>query len=199
MATRRKATKAPSVELPIQAFASKAAFARWLERHHASSPGIWLELAKKSSKRKSISYAEAVEVALCYGWIDGQSRGKDETSWLQKLTPRRARSIWSKLNRERALALIRSGDMRAPGLLAIERAKQDGRWQAAYDPPSRAKVPPDLEAALARNTRAREHFAALAAASRYAVLFRIQNLKRPETRARRIAELVQKLARGESP
>jgi uncharacterized protein YdeI (YjbR/CyaY-like superfamily) len=138
-----------------------------------------------------------VEVALCFGWIDGQGRSKDEISWLQKFTPRRKTSSWSKINRERALALIAAGRMRPPGLAEIRRAKQDGRWKAAYDSPKRSKVPDDLRKALAKNTRALAFFAELNARNRYAILYRIQTAKKPETRARRIAEFVKMLARRE--
>jgi uncharacterized protein YdeI (YjbR/CyaY-like superfamily) len=180
--------------LAVHEFSTREAWSRWLATHHASSPGVWIELAKKASERKSVTYAEAVEVALCFGWIDGQGRGNDELSWLQKFTPRRKGSRWSKINRERALALIGSGKMRAPGLAEIRRAKLDGRWQAAYDSPKRSKVPEDLRQALAKNARARAFFTELNATNRYAILYRIQTVKKPETRARRIAEFVKMLA-----
>jgi uncharacterized protein YdeI (YjbR/CyaY-like superfamily) len=180
--------------LAIVAFPTRGAWSRWLAAHHASSPGVWIELAKKASSQKSVTYAEAVEVALCFGWIDGQGRGKDEHSWLQKFTPRRKRSSWSKINRERALALIASGEMRPAGLAEIRRAKQDGRWKAAYDSPKRSKVPEDLRRAFAKSARAREFFAELNATNRYAILYRIQTAKKPETRARRIVEFVKMLA-----
>jgi uncharacterized protein YdeI (YjbR/CyaY-like superfamily) len=180
--------------LAIVTFPTRGAWSRWLTAHHASSPGVWIELAKKASGRKSVTYAEAVEVALCFGWIDGQGRGKDELSWLQKFTPRRKGSRWSKINRERALALIASGKMRAPGLAEIQRAKQDGRWKAAYDSPKGSKVPEDLRRALAESARARAFFAELNATNRYSILYRIQTAKKPETRARRIAEFVKMLA-----
>ena len=196
MATKKR-TGERSVELGTVSFATRGAFSRWLASHHVSSPGIWIQLAKKHSGRKSITYADAVEVALCFGWIDGQGRGKDDTWWLQKFTPRRPKSNWSKLNRERALALIASGEMRPAGTAEIERAKRDGRWRAAYDSPKRAKVPEDLRKAMARNPRARRFFAELDATNRYAILFRIQTAKKPETRARRIAEFTQMLARRE--
>jgi uncharacterized protein YdeI (YjbR/CyaY-like superfamily) len=183
--------------LAVLGFETRSAWSRWLAAHHASSPGVWIQLAKKGSGSKSVTYAEAVEVALCFGWIDGQGRSKDELSWFQKFTPRRKTSSWSKINRERALALIAAGQMRPSGLAEIRRAKQDGRWKGAYDSPKRSKVPDDLRKALARSTRARAFFAELDARNRYAILYRIQTARKPETRARRIAEFVKMLARRE--
>ncbi len=191
------AKKAPAGELPIVSFAQPRAWADWLAANHASSRGVWIKLAKKGSGIASVTYPEALDVALAWGWIDGQKGRFDETAWLQKFTPRGARSLWSKVNREKALALIASGEMKPPGLAEVERAKQDGRWEAAYDSPSRATVPEDLAAALAANARAAEFFSTLNAANRYAVLFRIQTVKQAETRARRIAQFVEMLARHE--
>jgi uncharacterized protein YdeI (YjbR/CyaY-like superfamily) len=179
------------------AFKRQKDWAGWLDKHHATSPGVWLRLAMKASKIQSISYAEALEVALCYGWIDGQRKSGDESSFLQKFTPRGAKSIWSKINREKAEALIRSGDMKPAGLQAVERAKQDGRWDAAYDSPSVASVPSDLQAELDKNAKAQAFFAALNSRNRYAILFRIQTAKKAETRARRIQQFVQMLERNE--
>jgi uncharacterized protein YdeI (YjbR/CyaY-like superfamily) len=179
-------------------FATPRAFSDWLAEHHASSSGLWLRLAKKAAGAASITYAEAVEVALAWGWIDGQKRGGDEASWLQRFTPRGAKSVWSKINREKALALIEAGAMQPAGLAEVERAKRDGRWDRAYDPPSRATVPDDLEAALAKDARAAAAFRGLNARNRYAVLWRVQTAKKAETRARRIADLVAMLARGET-
>jgi uncharacterized protein YdeI (YjbR/CyaY-like superfamily) len=196
--TASKPTKAPSAaEAPIVSFPTPRAWAEWLEAHHAASRGVWLKLAKKASGVPSVTYAEALEVALAWGWIDGQKRSHDAAAWLQKFTPRGARSIWSKINRDKALALIAAGAMRPPGLAEVERAKRDGRWEAAYDSPSRATVPEDLATALAANARAAAFFAALDAQNRYAILFRVHTAKKPETRARRIAEFVQMCARGE--
>jgi uncharacterized protein YdeI (YjbR/CyaY-like superfamily) len=178
-------------------FASPAALDAWLARHHATSPGIWLQLAKKAANLPSVSYAETVEVALVWGWIDGQKRSLDATAWLQKLTPRGARSIWSKINRDKALALIESGRMQPAGRTEFERAQKDGRWADAYDSSRTASVPEDLAKALAKNAKARAAFATLNAANRYAILWRVQPAKKPETRARRIADLVAMLARGE--
>ncbi len=196
-ATPKAATKkAPAPELPIVAFASRKAFWTWLSKNHATR-GVWIRLAKKGSGVASISYAEAVDVALAWGWIDGQSKGESETTYLQRFTPRAARSPWSKINREKALAMIAAGEMQAPGLAEVERAKDDGRWDVAYDPPSRAKVPDDLAAALAAIPRAASFFAKLDAQNRYAVLHRIQTAVKPETRAARIARFVEMLAKGE--
>lgn len=194
---KKNALKAPVGEVPVIAFARPGDWADWLAGNHASSSGVWLKLAKKASGVASVTYAEALEVALAWGWIDGQKQSHDDAAWLQKFTPRGARSIWSKVNREKALALIASGDMKPPGLAEVERAKQDGRWDAAYDSQSKATVPEDLAAALAANPRAAEFFSTLNAANRYAVLFRVHTAKKPETRARRIAQFVEMLARGE--
>jgi uncharacterized protein YdeI (YjbR/CyaY-like superfamily) len=171
----------------------------WLEENHAASAGVWLRLAKKSSNLESVSYEEAVEVALCYGWIDGQGKGEDENYSLQKFTPRAKRSVWSKRNRERALTLIESGRMKPAGLREIERARQDGRWSAAYDSPSTMKVPRDLRAALDDHPEARAFFETLDGRNRYAILLQLQTAKRPETRARRIERFVAMLAREEKP
>lgn len=194
---KKNALKTPAAEVPVVSFARPSDWAGWLAENHASSRGAWLKLAKKASGVASVTYAEALEVALAWGWIDGQKQSHDDAAWLQKFTPRGARSIWSKVNREKALALIASGEMKPPGLAEVERAKKDGRWDAAYDSPSRATVPEDLAAALAANPRAAEFFSTLNAANRYAVLFRVHTAKKPETRARRIAQFVEMLARGE--
>jgi uncharacterized protein YdeI (YjbR/CyaY-like superfamily) len=200
MASMKTPAKKPAprrAELPTRSFPSARAFSDWLAEHHASSPGLWLRLARKASGAASITYAEAVEVALAWGWIDGQKQAADEASWLQKMTRRGARSVWSQKNREKALALIDAGAMQPPGLAEVERAKRDGRWDAAYDPPSRATVPEDLEAALAKSPRAAAFFATLDARNRYAVLWRVQTAKKPEKRAKRIADFVAMLARGD--
>lgn len=183
--------------LPTLSFGEPEAFAEWLAQHHASSPGVWLKLAKKDAGVPSVSYAEAIEVALCWGWIDGQKQAHDERHWLQKFTPRGARSLWSKINRDKATALIAKKKMMAPGLAEIERAQRDGRWDAAYDSPKSSTVPADLQAALDGNARARRAWATLDSANRYAILWRVQTAKKAETRARRIGELVGRLARGE--
>jgi uncharacterized protein YdeI (YjbR/CyaY-like superfamily) len=172
------------------AFASPADWAAWLAEHHEDSEGLWLKIARKGSGVDSVTYAEAVEVALCHGWIDGQKRALDDAQWLQRFTPRKARSRWSKINRDKATELIERGAMRPAGLREVERAKADGRWDAAYAGARSATVPADLQAALDADDRAREFFATLDGANRYAILYRVQDAKRPETRARRIAKYV---------
>jgi uncharacterized protein YdeI (YjbR/CyaY-like superfamily) len=181
----------------IRPFKSKKNWALWLEKNHGKSAGLWLRLAKKDSGLRSVSYKEALDVALCHGWIDGQKKPEDEKTWLQRFVPRSDRSLWSKINREKASALIASGEMKAAGLEAIEAAKKNGRWEAAYDSPSGAEVPRDLQAALDGNARAMAFFEKLDRANRYAVLWRIQTVKKAETRARKIREFVGMLERRE--
>lgn len=183
-------------ELAVISFSGPAEWERWLEEHHEASPGLWLKFAKKDSGIDSVSYVEAVEGALCYGWIDGQAASLDEQHWLQKFTPRRPRSRWSRIDRDRAMALIEQGRMQPSGLAQIERAKADGRWDAAYESPKTAAVPEDLAAALASNPAAEAAFAKLNSANRYAILYRVQDAKKPETRTRRIAQFVEMLAEG---
>ena len=179
-------------------FKSARAFEAWLKKHHASSDGLWLKIAKRGADEPSVTYPEAVEIALCWGWIDGQKKGLDEQHFLQRFTPRRARSVWSKINVDKAAALIEAGRMQPPGYAQIEAAKADGRWARAYDGARTSAVPEDLSAALEAEPKAKAFFATLNAANRYAVLWRIQTAVRPETRARRIAQLVEMLARGET-
>ena len=179
-------------------FASRTEWEAWLEGH-PDADGVWVKLAKKGTGIPTVTYAEAVEVALCFGWIDGQSRGLDERFYLQRFTPRRARSAWSKLNRTKAEALIASGAMRPGGLREVERAKADGRWAAAYDSPSTAAVPDDLQQALDANGTARAAFDGLDATNRYAILHRLQLAKKPETRAANIEKFVAMLAAGDKP
>ena len=194
--TGRMATA--KAELPVLLFDHAAGWESWLAQNHDTSRGVWLQLAKKKSGRKSVTYVEAVEAALCYGWIDGQAKGLDEEFSLQRFTPRGRKSIWSKINVGRADALLEAGRMRPAGQAAIDEAKSDGRWAAAYDPPSTAKVPPDLQAALDAAPRAAEFFATLGSSSRYSILFRLQTARREETRARRIRQFVEMLERGET-
>jgi uncharacterized protein YdeI (YjbR/CyaY-like superfamily) len=184
-------------ELPVLPFASKKKWADWLARQHDKSTGVWLKIAKKDAGIASVTYDEALDVALCYGWIDGQKKGFDEQFWLQKFTPRGPKSIWSKINTEKAERLIASGEMQPAGLRAIELAKQDGRWETAYAGQKTISVPKDLQAALDKNKKAKAFFATLNSVNRYAILFRIHNAKRPETRARRIQQFVEMLERGE--
>ncbi|MBB5872479.1 uncharacterized protein YdeI (YjbR/CyaY-like superfamily) [Allocatelliglobosispora scoriae] len=181
---------------PTLAFASRAEFASWLDEQHGTSDGVWLKLAKKESGIPSVTYAEALEVSLCYGWIDGHKRAVDEQFWVQRFTPRRARSKWSRINRDKAVELIASGAMRPAGLREVEAAKADGRWEAAYESQANATVPDDLRAALDAVPAAAAFFATLKAANRYAILYRVQDAKRPETRAKRIADYVAMCAEG---
>jgi uncharacterized protein YdeI (YjbR/CyaY-like superfamily) len=184
-------------DVPIKLFEHREAWTRWLDAHHATSAGLWLRIAKKESSLESVSYAEALEVALCYGWIDGQKKSHDDSSWLQKFTPRGPRSIWSKINRQKAEELVRSGRMKPTGLEAVESAKRDGRWEAAYDSPGRATVPRDLQVALNESAAAKAFFATLDSRNRYAILFRVHTAKKAETRAKRIAQFVRMLEKGE--
>ena len=171
----------------------------WLEGQHATSDGLWLKFAKKYSGLETVTYDQAVENALCYGWIDGQVRSFDEDYYLQRFTPRRPRSKWSKINRQKATKLIERGEMKPAGLREVERAKAEGRWDAAYDAPSTATVPEDLKRALGKNEIAREYCATLDRRNRYTILYQIQDAKRPETRARCIAKYVAMLAEREKP
>ena len=183
-------------DTPIEC-SSAASWARWLKRHHASAAGVWLRIAKKDSGIASIDYPAALEEALCWGWIDGQRKSDDAQYFLQRFTPRTRRSIWSQINRAKVLKLIDEGRMQPAGHAEIERAKADGRWDAAYEGVSAATVPPDLQAALDANKKAAKFFATLDSRNRFAVLFRTQGAKKPETRARRIAQFVEMLAKGE--
>src|SRR5579875_3861257 len=176
--------------LPVLSFGSAQAWDAWLAGHHAASAGIWLKIAKKGSGATTVSYAEALEVALCHGWIDGQKGKLDDDYWLQRFTPRKPGSRWSRINREKAEGLIASGRMRPAGLHEVERARADGRWDAAYEGQRTIEVPPDLARELAENDRAREFFDTLNSVNRYAILYRIGDARRPETRARRIAKYV---------
>ena len=186
-----------ATDLPILPFASQKKWADWIAKQHDKSSGVWLKLAKKGSEISSVTYDEALEVALCYGWIDGQKKGYDDKYWLQKFTPRAAKSIWSKINTEKAEKLIKSGKMEPAGLKAIEAAKQDGRWDAAYESQKNISVPDDFQAALNKSPKAKVFFATLNSVNRYAILFRIHNAKKPETRAKRIQQFVVMLERGE--
>ena len=184
--------------LPVLAFRDLESFERWLAIQPEDTRGAWLRLAKKTSGLTSITKAEAIDAALCHGWIDGQLDKYDEVSWLTRFTPRRAQSKWSEVNRTRALELIDAGRMAPAGLAAVEAAKTDGRWEAAYAPASRAEVPPDLQVALDRSPSAAAFFATLTGANRYAILYRIGTAKKPETRTKRIAQFVAMLERGET-
>lgn len=189
---------APASDYPIVLFADRTAFREWLSAHHASQRGLWLRIAKAASPLQSVTYAEALDLALCFGWIDGQKRSYDEESFLQKFTPRQKRSPWSKRNRDHVARLIAAREMHPAGLAAVEAAKADGRWDRAYDSPGTVTVPDDLEAALDEHPEARAFFETLKGANRYAILYRIQTAIKPETRARRIAEFVAMLQRRET-
>lgn len=182
--------------LEILQVVDEAAFEAWLLCAHAQTPGVWLAHAKKSTGLTTISYAEALDVCLCLGWIDSQRRMYDERLFLQRYTPRRSRSPWSQVNRDKVALLVAAGRLRPEGLAEVERAKADGRWDAAYAPQSRIEVPGDLRAALDAEPAAAAFFATLRGANRYAVLYRVQAAKRPTTRARRIDEFVRMLAEG---
>ena len=184
-------------DYPILPFASKTKWTDWLARQHDKSTGAWLKLAKKDSGIDSVTYEEALDVALCYGWIDGQKKGFDDKYWLQKFTPRGKKSIWSKINTEKAERLIASGEMKPAGLEAIEAAKQDGRWEAAYDSQKTISIPEDFQAALDKNKKAKAFFGTLKSAERYSFLFRLHNAKKAETRVKRIQQFIEMLKKGE--
>jgi uncharacterized protein YdeI (YjbR/CyaY-like superfamily) len=184
-------------DLPIHLFAGPEELEDWLEENHGSSAGVWLKIAKKGTREPSVTYAEALELALCFGWIDSQKRGFDERHFLQRFTPRRPRGRWSKINREKAEALIAAGKMRPTGTAEVEAAKADGRWEAAYEGQRTAEVPPDLQRELDANPAAREFFDSLDGASRYAIVYRLGEAKKPETRERRLRKFVAMLERGE--
>jgi len=179
-------------------FASKEEFRAWLAEHHAASDGIWVKIAKKGTGVPSVAVTETLDVALCFGWIDGQRKSFDETYFLQKYTPRRARSKWSKRNIGLVEKLIEAGEMRPAGFAEIERAKGDGRWDAAYDSPANMQVPPDLQAELDARPDAAAFFETLNSTNRYSILYRLHDAKRPETRARRLEQFVAMLERGET-
>jgi uncharacterized protein YdeI (YjbR/CyaY-like superfamily) len=182
----------------VLAFASSAEWEAWLAAQPDTSKGVWLKLAKAASGIPSVSKQEAIDGALCHGWIDGQLDKFDADHWLIRFTPRRPNGVWSRINRERALVLIELGRMRPAGLKEIERAKHDGRWEAAYAQQSKATVPDDLQSALDRKPAAKRHFEKLDSHNRYAILYRVQGAKKPETRAQRIEKYVTMLARGET-
>lgn len=185
-------------ELPILPFESKKKFADWLAKNHDESVGLWLKIAKKATGISTITYAEALDVALCYGWIDGQKGSFDEQYFLQKFTPRRPKSIWSKINVEKVAGLIASGEMKPAGLKAVEAAKQDGRWAAAYSSQKNMEVPADFQSALNKNKKAKAFFETLTGSRRYSFLFRIETAKKAETREKRIRQFVEMLERGET-
>jgi uncharacterized protein YdeI (YjbR/CyaY-like superfamily) len=184
-------------ELEIVLFPGPAEFEAWLVENSGDIDGLWLKIAKKGAPEPSVTYAEAVELALCFGWIDSQKRGLDETHVLQRFTPRRPRGRWSKINREKAEALEKAGALRPAGAAEVAAAKDDGRWEAAYEGSRTAKVPDDLQAELDANPKAAAFFADLDSTNRYAIIWRLGEAKKPETRARRLAKFVAMLEQGE--
>lgn len=184
-------------DLPVLLFATPAELEAWLQENHGQVAGVWLKVAKKDSGERSVTYAEALELALCFGWIDSQKRGHDEKFFLQRFTPRRPRGRWSRVNRDKAEALLAGGAMRPAGLAEVEAAKADGRWEAAYEGQRTATVPPDLQRELDANAAAREFFAGLDSANRYAIVYRLGEAKKPQTRERRLRKFIAMLERGE--
>jgi uncharacterized protein YdeI (YjbR/CyaY-like superfamily) len=181
----------------VVSFASSRDFRAWLAKNHGQSDCIWLRIYKKDSGGATVTYAEALDQALCFGWIDGQKKPYDQQSWLQKFTPRRPRSRWSKNNTQHAERLIKSGEMTAAGLKEVNAAKSDGRWKAAYDAFGNAAVPEDFLKELGKNRKARAFFATLNKTNLYSIAYRLQTARKPETRQRRTQAIIEKLARGE--
>ena len=186
-------------EQPVIAFVNTSAFRRWLEENHVEHPGLWMKLAKKASGITSITYAEALDEALCFGWIDGQKQSHDETSWLQKFTRRGPRSVWSKINTGHVERLTREGRMQSAGQAAVDAAKSDGRWAKAYASPRSAEVPADFLAALDKHKKARGFFDTLNKTNRYAIIYRLNDAKKPETRQRRMEQFIEMMKRSEKP
>jgi len=184
-------------DLPILSFESQKDWEAWLHEHHTDPKGIWLKIAKKDSGILSVDHAQALEGALCYGWIDGKRKSLDTQHFLQKFTPRGRKSIWSKINRDKVTALIAEGRMQPAGLRQVELSQADGRWDAAYDSQSKIEVPEDLQRELDRHPAARDFFGTLNSANLYAILFRVTTAKKPETRAARIKKFVEMLEKGE--
>lgn len=187
-----------NADLPMLPFSSQSEWEKWLDKHHAGDAGVWLKIAKKDAGIPTVTYAEALESALCYGWIDSQKKSFDEHYFLQKFSPRGTKSIWSKINCEKVEQLMQAGRMKPAGMQAIESAKTDGRWDAAYASQSKADIPADFQAALDASPSAKTFFATLNRVNRYAIYFRIQNSKKPETRAKNIAKFVTMLEQGKT-
>jgi uncharacterized protein YdeI (YjbR/CyaY-like superfamily) len=181
----------------IKTFQSASAFRNWLAKHHGGTDGVWVRIFKKSSGEKSLTRAEAVDEALCYGWIDGQAKSYDNQSWVQRFSPRRPSSGWSKINTQRVEHLIKAGKMTPAGLKHVEAAKADGRWSAAYDSPRNASPPEDLLSELEKDRTAKAFFATLNRANIYSIVYRLQTAKKPETREKRLKAILGMLARGE--
>ena len=187
----------PSDDPPVLSFASAQKWEAWLAKNHARPEGIWLRFFKKGSGKKTVTYAEALDGALCYGWIDSQLKKYDEISYLQKFTPRRSKSVWSKINIGHVERLIQAGKMKPVGLQKIEEAKKDGRWEKAYDSQGKMEMPADFLKRLAKNKKAKAFFETLNKANTYAIGWRLQTAKRPETREKRMKEILAMLAKGE--
>jgi len=183
--------------LPIISFETQQGWERWLTEHHTETEGLWLKIAKKEAGISSVNYAEALESAICYGWIDGQKASFDDKYWLQKFTQRRAKSIWSKVNCTKALALIAEGRMQPAGIRQVELAQADGRWESAYESQSKITIPDDFQKELDNNPKAQEFFTTLNSVNRYAILFRIQTAKKPETRSARISTFIEMLSNNQ--
>ena len=193
---KTKGVKAPSSR--IRAFRSQKEFETWLDKNHSRTEGLWIRFARKASGIKSITHPEALESALCYGWIDALRRPESDTTYLQRFVPRRAKSLWSKINRAKALALIESGRMRPQGSAEVERAKQDGRWEAAYDSPANATMPPEFERELDRHPRAKAFFTTLNRVNRYAIIWRLATARKQETRDRLSRKFIDMLENGQT-
>ncbi len=183
--------------IPVLAFASRESWETWLSEHYDDSKGLWLKIAKKGSGVSTVSYAEAVETALAYGWIDSQKAAYDEKYFLQKFTPRGSKSVWSKTNRDKATELIATGRMKPSGMRQVEFAKANGQWEKAYEPQSQMRIPDDFQDEMEKNKEARDFFSTLTGSNRYAILYRIQDAKRPETRKERIKKFIEMLSRKE--
>jgi uncharacterized protein YdeI (YjbR/CyaY-like superfamily) len=190
-------TTAPRAEAPVLVFDSPSAWEAWLAKHHAESPGAWLQIFKKAASQRSVTYAQALEGALCYGWIDSQKRPQDAFSWLQRFGPRRAGSGWSRINTIAAEGLIKAGRMKPAGLREVTAAKKDGRWKRAYDSPSAATIPEDFLAEISKDKKAQTFFDGLNRATLYAIAYRLQTAKKPETREKRMRSILAMLTRGE--
>ena len=183
--------------LPIMSFETQQDWEAWLKDHHTDTKGLWLKIAKKETGRSSLSYSEALESAICYGWIDGQKASFDEQYWLQKFTPRGPKSIWSKVNCDKATELLAEGRMQQAGIRQVELAKADGRWESAYESQSKVTVPTDFQSELDKNQKAKDFFSTLDSRNRYAILFRIQTAKKPENRSARIQKFIEMLSKNQ--
>jgi len=191
-------TKPKTAQSPIRAFRTQQDFEHWLEKNHQRPEGLWIRFARKSSGKKSISHPEALETALCFGWIDALRRPESDTTYLQRFVPRRPKSLWSQINRAKALSLIESGRMRPAGHAEVERAKQDGRWDAAYPSPANATMPPEFERELERRPKAKAFFETISRVNRYAIIWRLATAKTPETRDKLSRRFLEMLEKGET-